>query len=129
MKSLVVIAFLLITYSCYNVSGVKYVQKSPEYDEAYWTTGEAFWSSPSAPEKAPTSSDDYYNTAKPVVPFQYRNYYDHSIYTRPYVYTPYQPILVAPAPAISIPKPEIAKPSNGRSGPIQTGKITHIKRP
>ena len=129
MRNTVIVSFLFCVLSCYNTSGVRYVQKSPEYDEAYWTTGESFWTSPKSPDRAPVSSDDYYNTAKPVVPFQYRNYYDHSIYTRPYVYTPYQPILVAPAPAISIPKPEIAKPSNGRSGPIQTGKITHIKRP
>jgi hypothetical protein len=129
VRNLVVIAFLLAVCSCYNTSGVKYVQKSPEYDEAYWTTGESFWTSPSTPEKSPVSSDDYYNTAKPVVPYQYRNYYDPSSYSRPYVYIPYQPILVNPAPTISIPKPEITKPSNGRSGPIQTGKITHIKRP
>ena len=117
---------LIILCSCYNLEYAGAGRTKYESDEAYWQPGESFGD----PNKRPESSDDFFSTAKPVVPYEYRNFYDFNMYNRPYVYQPYQPVIVVPKPTYQIPKPESPKPSNGRGGGNQTTKpVTHLKRP
>jgi len=97
-----------------------------ESDEAYWQPGEVFGD----PDKRPESSDDFFNTAKPVVPYEHRNFYDFNSYNRPFVYQPYQPIIVTPTPTYPIVKPDPVKPNYARGGGgIKPKPITHLKRP
>ena len=97
-----------------------------ESDEAYWQPGESFGD----PNKRPESSDDFFNTAKPVVPYEYRTFYDFNMYNRPYVYQPYQPVIVSPKPSYQVTKPDVIKPDYARGGGgINSKPITHLKRP
>ena len=126
MKKIFYLFVVLITYSCATLN---YQVRGYEDDEAYWQPGELFWSPPVQPEKPPVSSDDYYGTSRyQIAP--YTNYYDYNYFNRPYVYTPYQQVIVRPEPKPSIQNGQgpVNKPSNNRSGGT-TPKVTHIKRP
>lgn len=116
---------LLVLSSCYNLEYAGAGRTKYESDEAYWQPGESFGD----PDKRPESSEDFFNTAKPVVPYEYRSYYDYNTYNRPYVYQPYQQVIVIPKPSYTITKPDLVKPNNGRGGTGNTGKVTHLKRP
>lgn len=124
MKKIFYLFVVLITSSCATLN---YQVRGYEDDEAYWQPGELFWSPPVQPEKPPVSSDDYYGTSRyQIAP--YTNYYDYNYYNRPYVYTPYQQVIVKPEPKPSIQNGQgpVSKPS--RSGYTNPG-VTHIKRP
>lgn len=113
-----------MTSSCVTLN---YQVRGYEDDEAYWQPGELFWSPPVQPEKPPVLSDDYYGTSRyQIAP--YTNYYDYNYFNRPYVYTPYQQVIVKPEPKPSIQNGQgpVSKPS--RSGGTNQG-VTHIKRP
>jgi len=117
---------LLVLSSCYNLEYAGAGRTKYESDEAYWQPGESFGD----PDKRPESSEDFFNTAKPVVPYEYRSYYDYNTYNRPFVYQPYQPIIVTPTPAYPIIKPDPVKPNYDRGGGVIKPKpITHLKRP
>jgi hypothetical protein len=118
--------FLISLSSCYNLEYVGAGRNKYEIDEAYWQPGESFGNT----SKRPESSDDFFSTAKPVIPYDHRTYYDYNLYNRPYVYQPYQPVLVVPKPTYQIVKPYPIKPFNSRGGGTgQTRQITHLKRP
>lgn len=117
---------LLVLTSCYNLEYAGAGRTKYESDEAYQQPGEPF----GGPVKRPESSEDFFNTAKPVVPYEHRNFYDFNSYNRPFVYQPYQPVIVTPTPTYPIIKPDVIKPDYARGGRGTKPKpITHLKRP